>query len=76
MIRQQMIMELEAYASLHQPTCTFLRKVLENQLREACDAADEDNLQNLVSIVRWCWSNLPITSWGSTERVDAWLSAY
>ena len=51
----------------------FLTAVLENDLRESFSRADEYNRSTLFEIVSYCWNEIPSESWGSHEKVDAWV---
>lgn len=52
----------------------FLTAVLCNDLREAVNRADSDNLAALGSIVQWLFWHAPSVCWGSPERVRDWLA--
>ena len=56
------------------PTGGFLEAVLCNDLRDACGRADDTNIRHLPGIVQFCYWQLPGGSWGSPERVNAWLA--
>lgn len=51
---------------------SFLRAVLNNNLREAFATADADNRQLLFHIVAWFYNEAPGPCWGSEEAVKAW----
>ena len=50
-----------------------MRVVLENDLTEAIGRADEENILILKDIVGYIFNELPMTCWGSKEKVKAWL---
>ena len=50
----------------------FLRAVLENDLRRACEKADNINRHKLFDIVSWLYNNAPANSWGSVRNVQDW----
>lgn len=52
----------------------FLQAVLSNDLKEACQQGDQDNLDALVAIVALIYNELPACCWGSPEKVAAWVS--
>lgn len=52
---------------------SFLQAVLENDLREACARADEDNQRALYQHVFFLYNYAPIACWGSAEHVSAWM---
>lgn len=72
-IRQDVIESLKRYVDHRIETGGFLRAVLENNLREACGRADEDNAASLFQIVAYCYNEIPGSCWGSPERVKSWL---
>jgi len=53
---------------------SFMRAVLENNLKEACLCADDLNRLALFSIVSYCYNEIPSNCWGSPEVVEAWLN--
>lgn len=65
----------DAYVVDRRPTGGFLQAILENDLREACGRADNQNQRLIWEIVEYCWNELPPTCWGSPEKVAAWLAA-
>lgn len=65
---------LERYLTKRVPTGGFLRAVLENNLKEAFQRADEYNAATLRDIVSLCYQGLPSECWGSPERVADWLA--
>lgn len=52
----------------------FLRAVLENDLMEAANRADQINREELADIVQWVNDYCPPESWGSKAEVEAWLA--
>jgi hypothetical protein len=52
----------------------FLRAVLSNDLRTACERADAENQRALFDIVAWIYNNAPSNCWGSTAAVAAWIA--
>ena len=65
---------LQNYVEHHYPVGHFLTAVLSNDLREAVNRADNDNLVALTEIVKWLFWNVPSVCWGSPENVRAWLA--
>jgi hypothetical protein len=64
------------YVNEHIETGGFLRAVLENDLREACDRADPLSRPVLADLVTYIELILPAECWGSPEKVKAWLDFY
>jgi hypothetical protein len=74
MIKQSVIAEFRRYVDQHCPSGDFLHAVLSNDLTEAVQRADDDNLAVLPEIVRYCCNEIPGLCWGSPELVRAWLA--
>lgn len=55
------------------PTGSFLRAVLENDLRGAFQRADLECRQNLFWICCYLWNEVPAACWGSPQKVKDWL---
>lgn len=51
----------------------FLTAVLENDLSRAVAFADPGNVQMIPAVVHWLWNFVPMSAWGSKEKVQAWL---
>jgi hypothetical protein len=70
---------LRCVASIHAylrglPTGDFLRAVLENNLEQAISRADDINIHALPHIVAYVRECVPSIAWGSSEKVNRWLS--
>ena len=50
----------------------FLTAVIENDLKTACERADDENLRNLPAYVAFFYNSAPAACWGSPERVNEW----
>lgn len=55
------------------PQGSFFTAVLENDLRGAIGAADQYNRRLLFDWVAWLYWEAPSESWGSPEKVAAWI---
>lgn len=53
----------------------FTQAILENNLMEALGRADDINTYLLRDYVVWLYSEAPAPSWGSKEKVAAWVEA-
>ncbi len=53
----------------------FLAAVLRNDLRGACERADDENLANLPAFIGYFYNEGPASCWGSDEEVTAELDA-
>ena len=65
---------LRLYVEQHIEPGSFLRAVLENNLREAFGRADHINRYALFDIVAYCYNEIPSECWGSPEKVEEWLT--
>lgn len=54
------------------PPGDFLTAILSNNLRGACERADDTNRHFLFEYVFWFYNDAPSLCWGSSERVLAW----
>ncbi len=72
-IRNDLYGALERYLNNGIMPGSFLTAVLENNLMETFRRADIDNEANLKNIVGYIYNHLPRTSWGSSEKVKAYL---
>ena len=53
----------------------FLTAMLCNDLRDACFRADDQNRLRLSDYVNFLYNYAPSESWGSPEKVDAWIDS-
>ena len=65
---------LERYIQNRMSPGSFLRSILENDLRGACSCADSENRTILFNYVNYLYNEAPRQCWGSFERVSAWLA--
>jgi hypothetical protein len=54
----------------------FLEAVLCNRLVEAFAKADTINRYAMFDWATWLWNDAPMGSWGSPEKVAAWIAAH
>ena len=64
---------LVAYLVHHRMTGSFLRAVLDNNLRLAFLRADAASAAGLPGLVAFLVDWAPMVAWGSEDLVDAWL---
>ena len=64
---------LQRYIEHGVPTGGFLEAVLSNNLRGACERADDLNQHALFEIVSWLYNDAPSGCWGSPAKHEAWL---
>lgn len=51
----------------------FLTAVLENNLVQSICRADQTNLAQIVEWAKFLYNEMPMGSWGSKEKVNAWI---
>ena len=61
------------YVNDRVPPGDFLEAVLENDLRESFERADDDNIRSMFEIVQFVYNEIPARCWGSPEKVRDWL---
>ena len=66
-------LSLDRYGQIGVPTGDFLKAVLSNDLFDAYARADRENINDLPEIVQYIFNELPMKSWGSREKVEAWI---
>ena len=66
---------MERYIEHGVPPGHFLTAVLTNDLRGACERADDVNRHLLWEIVGWLYNEAPAPCWGSPTKVSTWLAA-
>jgi hypothetical protein len=55
---------------------SFLSAVISNDLKEAFNRADAENLRNMYSIVKWFYNKCPESAWGSIAKAKAWAAQF
>lgn len=73
MVREDTLDGILLFAEQGVPPGDFLRAVLCNDLKGACNHADRDNACALFDIVRFCYHEIPSGCWGDTERYEEWM---
>lgn len=72
-IPERMMDGLNRYIHAHVEPGGFLRAVLQNNLKEACGMADDENLKNLPAFVSFLYNHAPMNCWGSRKIYDQWV---
>lgn len=67
------ITSLQNYVENHQPVGGFLTAVLTNDLTGSVNRADNKNLEAIPHIVKYIYWTLPLSCWGTREKVYKWL---
>ena len=62
------------YIELGTPPGGFLEAVLCNRLVESFGKADQINRLAMYAWTTWLWNEAPMGSWGTPEKVDAWIA--
>ncbi len=72
-IREDLYGALERYLNNGINPGSFLTAVLENDLAGAFGKADSFNSANLKNIVGYVYNHVPVSAWGSREKVQDYL---
>jgi len=54
----------------------FLYSVLCNDLVGAFQYADKTNRRRMADIISFLWNHIPMSAWGTPEKVDTWLKSF
>lgn len=54
---------------------SFLTAIIRNDLTEAVDQADDNNLSNIPAFVSYFYNETPSTCWGSFDKMNGWMQA-
>lgn len=74
-IPQNMVESLLRYKETGLLPGDFLQAVICNDLVEACGRADDYNIDVIPAYASFLYSELPITAWGSREKMLAYAEA-
>ena len=72
-VRPDVIESIMSYVHDRVPPGDFLEAVLENDLKESFERADDDNIRSMFEIVQFVYNEIPARCWGSPEKVKRWL---
>lgn len=75
-IPDRMMPALEGWTLRGEPVGDFLHAVLTNNLRGACERADDENIVNLPAYIAYLYNEAPSPCWGSPEKVKAWADKH
>lgn len=64
---------IEAYVNEGRPLGSFLAAVVNNNLREAFNRADEDSTKAMSAIVAYFYNRTPMACWGYDGAYEKWL---
>lgn len=74
-IPDRMMPSLKRYIEEKKAPGGFLTAVIQNDLSEACATADDENLRNLPAYAAYLYNFAPMDSWGSKEKMKAWIKS-
>ena len=74
-IPDHMMSGLQRYIENHIQPGDFLSAVIRNDLKDAINYADDENLRNLPAYVGFLYNKAPNGCWGSEELFELWLSS-
>ncbi|MCK4759329.1 MAG: hypothetical protein KAT69_04740 [Candidatus Aminicenantes bacterium] len=66
---------VEMYVEKGQRPGAFLVAILENNLIESVARADSTNRDHIIEWAKFLYTEMPSRSWGSKEKVEAWIKA-
>lgn len=72
LVRQSII----RYIRNGSPGGHFLNAVLKNDLKEACNRADDDNRGQIYEIVKFLYNRVPQVIWGGETKFQDWIRAH
>lgn len=72
-IPERMIAGIRAYVEEHRSVGHFLQSIICNNLSDAVNRADEENLRNLPAYVGYFYNEAPSSCWGSRKKMEKWL---
>ena len=72
-IPERMVAALERYVHDGIEPGDFLAAVICNDLHEACNRADDENIWNLPAYAAWFRNEAPASCWGCREAMDRWI---
>lgn len=72
-MKQSTLEALERYRDYGIATGDFLFSVMINNLSRTIAHADEQNLADLVEIVRFVYNDMPSGCWGTEDKVRDWM---
>jgi len=65
---------LQRYIENHIAPGDFLSAVIKNDLKNAVEYADDENLHNLPAYVTFLYNQAPSTCWGSKKIFNQWIA--
>ena len=72
-VPSHLIESIDAYVETGRPTGGFLQACIDNDLREACSRADNDNLPIIPAIVAYLYNECDSGCWGFKGAHDQWV---
>jgi hypothetical protein len=73
-IPERMMGGLDRYIRHGCPPGDFLTAVICNDLRAACEQADDENILNIPAYVAYLYNEAPAQCWGSRAKMESWVS--
>lgn len=76
-MRENIKRSIDLYVSVGRPTGGFLRAVLEHRsVFDVFALADEENMRDMMEILRYIYNELPGNCHGAPYIVEAWIDAH
>lgn len=76
LIPTHMMQQMKDYAEKGIPVGSFLAAVIKNDLKGACECADDRNITIIPVYVNWFYNHAPMPCWGSEENYFRWLDEH
>jgi len=73
MINQIIKDNIDRYVKTGEVHSNFVFALLTNNLRDAFVFADNDNIENMHSIVTYLYNEIPANCWGSERQVEKYI---
>ena len=75
-IPERMIEGIRLYIERGVRPGSFLCAVIQNDLRESCGCADDENMANLPAYVAYFYNEAPSDCWGSFQKMQNWMKRF
>lgn len=70
------LQSINRYVRFGEPVGGFLTAVLENNLVQSFNRADERNIAAMFDIVSYLYNHCPLDCYGSPAKVEAWYKQH
>ena len=74
-IPERMMEGIKRYLAYGIPSGSFLTAIIQNNLSQAYQQADSENLRNIPAYVAYFYNECPMRCWGSPKKMTAWIDS-